>query len=64
MVELPGHILAQIQQLADEGKPVEEIAFMLRLTDRAVRQVLSDTRKKGLSNSRSKHARASAGANR
>jgi hypothetical protein len=36
MTELPEHIRFQLRRLIEEGKPAEEIAFMMRLDRKVV----------------------------
>jgi len=52
MSEIPAHIRAQARILEKEGKSVEEIAFMLRLSATAVKDILSAEEK---TSSTSKH---------
>lgn len=47
MRRLPDHIVEQLHHLIDEGKPVEEIVFMMRLSretvESAIRERLNTT---------------------
>lgn len=44
MNDLPPHIEAMIRQLADEGLSVEQIAFMTRIGQKSVRELLGSPR--------------------
>ena len=41
MNDIPEHIVRQVRRLAERGEPVAEIAFMTRLTEAAIRDILA-----------------------
>lgn len=41
MIDIPEHIIEAVRELDKRGKPVTEIAFMTRLTEQTVREILA-----------------------
>jgi hypothetical protein len=42
MTNIPEHIVREVRRLAERGEPVAEIAFLTRLTEQAICEIIAE----------------------